>query len=179
MIRQMAVRPDQTFLTTEDQEIAVVSREAMREALLDLEPILFMLGGGASIQTYRANTGVEHEMVTVLALVRWQDQPFTKPKPEPVAVAAAEPERSPRLQEVSAAEAEQLVAEAEAAVAQIESPEPEEAPVEYERLPEPTDPELAAARHAEPGDDDIIRGERPEDDEDVSSIPRSKRELVG
>jgi hypothetical protein len=82
MIRRMVVRPDKVMVSEQGEEILVVSRDAMREAMLDLESQLAFSGGVAAITVQRVPTGVPGEMVTNAALLEWKDAPVARPKAE-------------------------------------------------------------------------------------------------
>lgn len=83
MIRQKVLRPD-AVLQTDDGPIPYLSREALEEALLEMAPLLELMGGGLTIQTKRYPSGQPNESVTMGAVIQWwsHSQRTSKPQPE-------------------------------------------------------------------------------------------------
>jgi hypothetical protein len=91
--RARAVRPDQAFEKEDGQVIGVVSLELMIEEVVRAVTTQDFSGGVLQIVVNRHPTGVPNEMVTVGALIQWQDRTDAKPQPEPAAPAQTiEPE---------------------------------------------------------------------------------------
>jgi hypothetical protein len=85
--RARAVRPDQAFEKEDGQVIGVVSLELMIEEVVRAVTTQDFSGGVLQIVVNRHPTGVPNEMVTVGALIQWQDRTDAKPQPEPAAPA--------------------------------------------------------------------------------------------
>lgn len=75
MIRTWLVRPDEfVSLDGGDEMIGVVSDAALAQAMQRGAAVLGSVGGHLAVSTTRARTGVPNEMVTIAAVVRWQDR---------------------------------------------------------------------------------------------------------
>jgi hypothetical protein len=85
--RSRAVRPDLAYELDDGRVIGVVSEDALQAAVADAVTVAMWSGGMVSVALNRHPTGVPHEMVTVGALVVWQDRDDAKPQPEPVSPA--------------------------------------------------------------------------------------------
>lgn len=93
--RAKAVRPDQAFEKEDGEVIGVVSLELMIEEVVRAVTTQDFSGGVLQIVVQRHPTGVPNEMVTVGALIQWQDRTDAKPQPEPAAPAQSiEPDES-------------------------------------------------------------------------------------
>lgn len=86
-IRTRAVRPDMVFELEDGRQVAVVSEESLLQATVDVARTVNFAGGTMSLVVNRHPTGVPHEMVTVGALIQWQDRTDAKAQPEPAAPA--------------------------------------------------------------------------------------------
>lgn len=92
--RARAVRPDQAFQKEDGEVIAVVSLDLMIEEVVRAVTTQDFSGGVLQVVVNRHPTGVPNEMVTVGALIQWQDRTDAKPQPEPAAPAQTiEPEQ--------------------------------------------------------------------------------------
>jgi hypothetical protein len=80
-IRSWLVRPDREILT-DLGVLAVVSREALVEGILDAVSLIDRAGGGFTVYASRAATGVPNEMVTTAVMVEWRDRTDAKAQPE-------------------------------------------------------------------------------------------------
>jgi hypothetical protein len=101
--RARAVRPDREFQKEDGEWIGVVSLELMVEEVVRAVTTQDFSGGVLQIVVNRHPTGVPNEMVTVGALIQWQDRTDAKPQPEPAAPARViEPERDEALDEAEA-----------------------------------------------------------------------------
>lgn len=107
-IRRWAVRPDEMLTLHNGEQIAVCSREAMREAFLDGEAMMAQAGGVFSVLSFRARTDVDGEMVTISAVCEWKDRANAKPQPEPEHRAAPLP---PEDEEIADADLAAVAAE--------------------------------------------------------------------
>jgi len=85
--RARAVRPDEAFEKVDGEVIAIVSEDALLNAVVTVAQMVNFAGGTMSLVVHRHPTGVPHEMVTVGALIQWQDRTDAKPQPEPSAPA--------------------------------------------------------------------------------------------
>jgi len=87
MKRARAVRPDQAFQKTDGEVIGVVSEDEFLEHVVAVARHAYFAGGIVQIVQERHPTGVPAEMVTVGALIHWQDRTDAKAHAEPVAPA--------------------------------------------------------------------------------------------
>lgn len=156
-IRRRAARPDDVIevqdpATGELVGLPIISRDQMRELMLDGEALLAMAGGVFTVYVQRARTGVPNEMVTVAAVGEWKDRADARPQPEDGGqqIARQEPAApAPAIQ--GDPELAQVAAEA---AAQLQGQDQPAAPA----------PRTTAA---------------DDDDEDLSSIPPHLQEVVG
>jgi hypothetical protein len=82
-IRTRAVYPDTGYVLPSGEQIAIVSEETLVDEAVAMLRVAYRVGGIVSVVQDRAQTGVPHEMVTVAAVVQWQDRTDAKPQPEP------------------------------------------------------------------------------------------------
>lgn len=82
MIRHWQVAPDQEMQTHEGP-VGVVSYEALASAVIDGVTMVHRAGGNLSLVVSRRPTGFPGEMVTVEAVVTWQDRTNAKAQLEP------------------------------------------------------------------------------------------------
>lgn len=144
-IRRQALRPD--------QETGIVPREAIIQALMDAEAVMNLSGGVLTVVVDRAKTDVPGEMVTTYALLEWKDRTDAKQAPEAETVTAPAAEPVP-LSPVEAL-AQQLGVTPEQLLERVAGP-----------ASEPPVPVAVGANGISPVD---------EPEEDVSSIPESRR----
>lgn len=178
MIRRKFVRPDQ-LIDTPAGQLPCISDGAMQNAMIDVAAVLCMNGGHIQVVTERVPTGVvEHESVTVMAVIEWTNHTQAKAQPEehaPIATppapqaAPAAPPPAPMVPAAFAAPADagQQVAAAMAAAAQ-QAPAAPAPPVTVAApgLPElPPSAQYAMAAPLPPGE-----GDGWQDGEDTSSI---------
>ena len=114
--RARAVYPDQAYQLPDGRTIGIVSEEALIEAVVRATQAAYLMGGIVQLVQERAKTGVPNEMVTVGAMVLWQDRTDAKPQPEP----AVEP------QEIKADEPEEDYDEMPGGVIFDDDPEPQD-----------------------------------------------------
>jgi hypothetical protein len=81
-IRRWLVEPDTVKDTQTYGPLAVVSREAFVDAVLDAVSLVDRSGGGFTVFSSRHPTDVEHEMVTTAVMIEWRDRTDAKPQPE-------------------------------------------------------------------------------------------------
>lgn len=82
MQRTIMVRPDAALELPDGNVLEVVSRESLLQAFADMEAVLHVSGGGFTVITQRAATGVPGERVTVAAMIQWQDRTNARSQPE-------------------------------------------------------------------------------------------------
>lgn len=81
-VRKWAVRPDQVFELANGEQIAVVSRQALVEALMDGEAMVHRGGGVLTLVVGRHPTDLPGEMVTTGAILEWKDRTDARQQPE-------------------------------------------------------------------------------------------------
>jgi hypothetical protein len=186
-IRTRAVYPDTGYVLPSGEQIAIVSEETLVDEAVAMLRVAYRVGGIVSVVQDRAQTGVPHEMVTVAAVVQWQDRTDAKPQPEPAAAPVRltdeareaviadgdDPARYEDPEQFGNALADELAAHADEPnpLAQFEDPEPEEleerleqeavvvgAPVGYET---PTVRETAVSHGRPPREQGVGSGALP------------------
>jgi hypothetical protein len=136
--RSRAVRPDLAYELDDGRVIGVVSEDALQAAVADAVTVAMWSGGMVSVALNRHPTGVPHEMVTVGALVVWQDRDDAKPQPEPASPAReVEPEPVEKVAEP--------VLEPDGTTGWDPTPEQLEAALEDEAMPATEELEEAVA----------------------------------
>ena len=182
MNRRLIVRPDRVLVKPDGEELLVCSREALREAFLDLESILAVAGGVGAIAVQRAPTGMEGEMATTGAILEWKDAPIARPKVE--RAQGWEDVEEAASSTMADAAGDDLTAEE----IDMHFPDPEVTEVPPVAMPFGAD-EDEAQPEAAPGppppvarradlEDGVIRDESGEPEEDISAIPETRRALV-
>lgn len=166
MIRRWWVRPDEILLT-EEGELETVSRELSIKAFVDAEAHIAHFGGTFNIVSMRQPTGLPGEHVTIAIMFEWRDAPVTKERAEVasqmVPTPASMSDEAPAGVEVPA-----QIAEEDDGVVRIDPADPADvAPSQ--------DVEIVSLEPA-PAVPDVITGEDGAPEEDVSSIPRHRRE---
>jgi hypothetical protein len=82
-IRRREIRPDTVLETVTYGNVPYVSEQAFLEAVLAVAQAQMLVGGSFGATMQRHPTDLEHEMVTVRAVIEWRDRTDAKPQPEP------------------------------------------------------------------------------------------------
>jgi hypothetical protein len=82
-IRRREIRPDTVLETVTYGNVPYVSEQAFLEAVLAVAQAQMLVGGSFGVSMQRHPTDLEHEMVTVRAVIEWRDRTDAKPQPEP------------------------------------------------------------------------------------------------
>lgn len=80
-LRSRYVGPDE-MKRTPAGDIAVVSRQAQLDAIMEVAIVADFSGGGFSVFYERAETGIANERVTTAIVLTWQDRGQAKAQPE-------------------------------------------------------------------------------------------------
>jgi hypothetical protein len=138
-IRTRTVQPDMGLTLRNGETIGVVSLEALQEDVAAVVASAYFQGGIVQVVQDRHPTGVPHEMVTVAALIQWQDRTDAKPQPEPAVPAERIEAPSSTAHELLERDAAALLQQAAAELglevtfaANGADPEPEELEAELE-----------------------------------------------
>jgi hypothetical protein len=83
-IRRREIRPDTVLETVTYGNVPYVSEQAFLDAVLAVAQSQMLVGGSFGVVACSAHpTDLEHEMVTVRAVIEWRDRTDAKPQPEP------------------------------------------------------------------------------------------------
>jgi hypothetical protein len=103
--RRWMVRPN--------PETGMADRQEIVEALMDAESMCWRAGGGFSFWCPRAPTDLPGEMVTVSAVIQWQDRTDAKAQPEVRSAPPQQEDPTPDQLEQQLTDEEEFLAEAE------------------------------------------------------------------
>lgn len=82
-IRRRAIHPDMHLTTRYGEVVPYVSDELLIQEVSKVAIVVNFAGGWFSVQTYRHETGIEHERVTGSALITWEDRVNARAQAEP------------------------------------------------------------------------------------------------